>query len=183
MVHHLKEALRRRMLAERDSLGRAELGAMSEAIAEKLFSRPRFAEAGVVAFYLPKGSETDTSGMIRSALKLGKEVLVPVTSGEISFVRFTSFADLAPGRFGIPEPRTRNPEPPREPDLVVVPGIAFGLCMHRLGYGRGYYDRYLARSPAYRVGVCYDFQVVERLPRHDDDQRMDEIITEKRIIQ
>ncbi|MEW6722772.1 MAG: 5-formyltetrahydrofolate cyclo-ligase, partial [Candidatus Micrarchaeota archaeon] len=61
-------------------------------------------------------------------------------------------------------------------------GVAFGLCMHRLGYGKGYYDRFLSRSFAYRIGVCFDFQVEERLPRHDDDERMDEIITEKRII-
>lgn len=182
MVQYLKEALRRQMLAKRDSVPKAELETMSEAMRERLFSRPRFIESRVVAFYLPKGSEAGTSGMIRLALKLGKEVVVPVTGEDISFVRFTSFDDLAPGRFGIPEPRTRNPKPPREPDLVVVPGIAFGLCMHRLGYGKGYYDRYLAKSFAYRIGICYDFQVVERLPKHEDDQRMDEIITEKRVI-
>jgi 5-formyltetrahydrofolate cyclo-ligase len=60
--------------------------------------------------------------------------------------------------------------------------VSFGLCMHRLGYGKGYYDRYLAQSPAYRIGICFDFQIVERLPVHDDDERMDEIVTEKRVI-
>jgi 5-formyltetrahydrofolate cyclo-ligase len=65
---------------------------------------------------------------------------------------------------------------------VVVPGVSFGLCMHRLGYGKGYYDRFLSSSPAYRIGVCFDFQVVDRLPSHEDDERMDEIVTDKRII-
>ncbi len=99
----------------------------------------------------------------------------------MTFHTFESMDGLVKGKFGIHEPKARSPEP-AVPDLIIVPGVAFGLCMHRLGYGKGYYDGYLAHSFAYRIGVCFDFQIVEKLPRHENDQRMDEIITEKRVI-
>ncbi len=181
MVHQLKAALRAKMLSQRDALTQPDIVSLSDAIAERLFSNRRFSEAKTVAFYVQKGSEVNTERMMGSALRLGKAVLVPVTDHEINFVRFRSFTDLRPGKFGIMEPSAREP-PSEGPEVVVVPGVSFGLCMHRLGYGKGYYDRYLARSPAYRIGVCFDFQVVDKLPIHENDQRMDEIITEKRVI-
>ena len=181
MVQHLKAALRIRMLAKRDALSKCEVETLSGAIAGRLFASPRFKEAKTVAFYLPKGNEVDTAKMIECALALEKEVLVPATDHKINFCRFTSFDDLVPGRFGIQEPKSHSP-PSREADIVIIPGVSFGLCMHRLGYGKGYYDRYLANSPAYRIGICYDFQVVEKLPTHENDERMDEIITDKRVI-
>ncbi len=181
MVQHLKAALRKDMLGKRDALSPAELSSFSSMIEESLFSRPRFAEAGTVAFYIPKGNEVDTRGMIRRALAGGKEVLVPVTDHHITLFRFQSFDSLVAGKYGILEPRGRI-MPSKEPDVIVVPGVSFGLCMHRLGYGKGYYDRFLSGSPAYRIGLCFDFQVIEKLPSHEDDERMDEILTEKRII-
>jgi 5-formyltetrahydrofolate cyclo-ligase len=181
MVAHLKEALRRKILSRRDALARDDVVSLSAAIMHSLFVRQRFAEARTVAFYVPKGNEVDTTNMMKAALAAGKEVLVPVTDHEIRFCRFSSFEDLTPGRFGIHVPKVCG-RPSREPDVVVVPGVSFGLCMHRLGYGKGYYDRYLSRSPAYRIGICFDFQVVEKLPVHEDDERMDEIVTEKRVI-
>ncbi len=181
MVQHLKEKIRREMISLRDSLPRPLSAGLSDVIAETLFTRPRFAEAGSVAFYLHKGSEVDTTSMIARALAEGKEVLVPVTDHRITLFRFGSFEGCVSGKYGIREPKERVP-PSREPDVIVVPGVSFGLCMHRLGYGKGYYDRFLSSCPAYRIGVCFDFQVVERLPTHEDDERMDEIITEKRVI-
>ncbi|MEW6035238.1 MAG: 5-formyltetrahydrofolate cyclo-ligase [Candidatus Micrarchaeota archaeon] len=179
MVQHLKAALRTDMLRKRDSLPAGDVRRMSDAIMVELFSRERFREASIIGFYIPKGNEVDTRPMIERTLAMGKTVAVPYTDHKITFCRFTSFESLKAGKYGILEPDSREP---LEPELIVVPGVAFGLCMHRLGYGKGYYDRYLASSFAYRVGVCYDLQVVEKLPSHEDDQRMDEIITEKRII-
>ncbi len=181
MVQHLKQALREKMLKARDSLGGAEAARLSKAIADKLTVHPRFKEAKTIGFYIQKGKEVDTSGMIDAAVRAGKTVAAPVTDHKITLFPFKSPSDLAPGKFGIPEPRTKDSKP-AEPDLIVVPGVAFGLCMHRLGYGKGYYDSYLAHSFAYRIGICFDFQVVDKLPSHENDQRMDEIITEKRVI-
>jgi 5-formyltetrahydrofolate cyclo-ligase len=181
MVQEAKRLRRKEILKKRGSLSEEEHTSRSKAILETLFSRPRLKEAKTIAFYLHKGSEVRTSEMIEKALSLGKEVVVPVTDHEIMFFRFSSFEDLQKGKYGILEPKSRTP-PNRPPEVIIIPGIAFGLCMHRIGYGKGYYDKYLGTSFAYRVGICYDFQVMEKLPTHPNDQRMDEIITEKRII-
>ena len=181
MVKHLKDQLRKEMLAKRDALTPEQVKLFSEGIMKSLFSRPRFLEAKTIGLYLPKGNEVDTKEMIISALRMNKEVVVPVTNKKIEFFHFSSFDDLEKGKYGILEPKHRI-KPCNEPDLVIVPGVSFGLCMHRLGYGKGYYDEYLSRSFAHRMGVCFDFQLVEKLPNHENDQRMDEIITEKRVI-
>ncbi len=181
MVAHMKNALRKEMLAQRDSLTNHNVLSLSKLIMDKLFSSPNFQKAKTVAFYLAKGSEVSTSNMIESALLFGKHVVVPVTKDKIEFVHFTSFEDLRRGRFGVPEPSTLKPHS-EEPDFIIVPGIAFDLHLHRLGYGKGYYDHYLATSNAYKIGVCYDFQIVPALPKHEADIPMDEVITEKRII-
>ncbi|MDD5172030.1 MAG: 5-formyltetrahydrofolate cyclo-ligase [Candidatus ainarchaeum sp.] len=181
MVQHLKEALRREMLKKRDSLSKEAAATLADEVAGALFKTERFTEAKRIAFYITKGSEVDTRMMIFRAMQAGKEVLIPVTDHKITFYRFSSFSDLKPGKYGILEPQTRE-IPGGEPDIVIVPGVVFGLCMHRLGYGKGYYDKYLSSSPAYRMGICYDFQVVDKLPVHENDERMDEIITDKRVI-
>ncbi|MBU0532839.1 5-formyltetrahydrofolate cyclo-ligase [Candidatus Micrarchaeota archaeon] len=181
MVSKAKGELRKKLLSKRNSLTEKQHSSMGEAIKQKLFSCPRFQKAKTVAFYLHKGSEVNTKNMISEALLLGKEVIVPVTNDKITFYRFTSFEDLQEGKYGILEPKTKV-QPSKSPDVIIIPGISFGLCMHRIGYGKGHYDNYLGKSFAYRIGICYDFQVIESLPRHENDQRMDEIITEKRII-
>ncbi|HID73193.1 TPA: 5-formyltetrahydrofolate cyclo-ligase [Candidatus Micrarchaeota archaeon] len=180
MVSDQKTALRKDMLSQRNSLSPEMIAEHSKSIAEKLFDEEHFKNANTIAFYLPKGSEVDTTFMIE-ALEGDREILVPVTTDELEMVKFTSFENLGPGKFGVLEPREKIPSSSFS-DVVVVPGVAFGLCMHRLGYGLGYYDRFLSRSPAFRIGICYDFQVAEKLPTHENDQRMDMIITEKRVI-
>lgn len=179
MVQHLKAALRTELLAKRDSLPAEQIMGFSAMIAKRVLAHPRFKEAKRIGIYIRKGSEVDTSMILDAAIKAGKEVSAPATGHEISFFSFTSKSELRAGKYGIMEPPKNNLA---EPELIIVPGVAFGLCMHRLGYGKGYYDKYLAKSFAYRIGVCFDFQVVEKLPRHEDDMRMDEIITEKRAI-
>ena len=182
MVAHLKEILRKEMLSKRNSLTKTNIQSASESILSRLFARPKFKEAKYIAFYLPRGNEVDTKKMIEESLKQGKTILVPSTDEKkITFHKFSSFDDLEAGKFNILEPKSKI-NPLSEPELIVIPGVAFGLCMHRLGYGKGYYDNYLASSFAYRIGIGYDFQIVEKLPSHENDQRMDEIITEKRII-
>ena len=183
MVQHEKAILRKEMLDRRNSMN-AELHAeRSATVMETLFSEQHFQNAKCVAFYMSIGSEVETKKMIGRADGEGKEVLLPVvmTDHHLELHRFESFERMKTGRFAIPEPTSRT-KPHMEPDVIILPGVAFGLCMHRLGYGKGYYDRLLARLPSYRIGICFDFQVVEKLPRHEDDQRMNMIITEKRTI-
>lgn len=176
----MKESIRKEMIAKRDSIAPEQRAAASEKISSMLAARPAFLQSKVIAFYLSKGSEVDLRTAIEIALAQGKTVLVPVTNDHIEMVVFKGFENLRQGRFGILEPNEKIAGP--EPDVVVVPGVAFGLCMHRIGYGKGYYDRYLKGRKAYRIGVCYDAQLIERLPAHPFDEQMDEIITEKRVV-
>ena len=181
MVAEAKKVLRQNILKIRDSLSPEDALSRSRKIEERLFEDIHFMDAETVAFYLPKGNEVQTKGMIERALNDGKEVLVPVTNHEVRMCRFTSFNDLIPGKFGVPEPKERVPKD-HAAEVVLVPGIVFGLCMHRIGYGKGYYDKYFKNSKAYRIGICYDFQVAEKLPRHEHDIPMNLIITDKRLI-
>ncbi len=183
MVSSAKDLIRKKMLAKRDMLTTTEVRKLSESIMQKLLNHERFAEAKCIALYVEKGNEVSTMFLRQALVKLnGKEIALPVTDGHhLAFYHFEKSTGLKPGNFGILEPAAKAPLV-HEPSIIIVPGVAFGLCMHRLGYGKGYYDRYLAESAAYRIGVCYDFQVVERLPSHENDQRMDEILTDKRII-
>lgn len=176
-----KDKLRAEMSKSRDLLATKKRDELNQKIFESLLSRPKFIESKIVAFYLTKGSEVETRQMILKSKEMGKEVLVPSTNNEIQFHKFSSFDELETGKYGILEPKNKK-EASDFPEVIIVPGLVFGLCMHRIGYGKGYYDRYLATSAAYRIGVCYDFQVIEKLPSHADDQRMDEIITDKRVI-
>ena len=183
MVQHQKAIVRMEMLAKRNTLSVAEKAERSAKIMDSLFQERHFRNAKCVAFYMSIGSEVDTKPMIERAIAEGKEVLLPVvkTDHHIELYRFESFDKMKKGRFTIPEPEGELP-PTTHPGVVVLPGVSFGLCMHRLGYGKGYYDRLVAHLPSYRIGICFDLQVVEKLPRHDNDQRMDMIITEKRTL-
>jgi len=181
MVAEAKKILRSNILKIRDSLSPEEISRRSRLIEERLFADEFFKDAGTVAFYIPKGNEVDTKNIIERALKEGKEVLVPVTNTKVLMCKFSSFDDLIPGKFGVPEPKHHEPKD-HSAEVVLVPGVVFGKCMHRIGYGKGYYDKYFKSSKAYRIGICYDFQVMDKLPKHEHDIAMNRIITDKRLI-
>ncbi|MGV8176693.1 MAG: 5-formyltetrahydrofolate cyclo-ligase [Candidatus Bilamarchaeaceae archaeon] len=181
MVAEAKERLRKEMLAKRNALQAYEMKAASAEVEHKLFETAEFQSAKTVAFYLAKDSELSTFRMLDRAAQLGKKVLVPVTDTHIRLVEYTGFNDLERGKFNVPEPKTKIPFTV-VPDLIIIPGVAFDLDCHRLGYGKGYYDVFLKGKTVHKIGICYDFQIVEKLPRHDHDVRLDSIITDKRII-
>ncbi len=176
----MKAAIRNRILARRDALSGKERVELSEMICQNVIRLPEVVRAKTIAAYIAKGSEADARKIIEHCIAEGKTILVPSTNDHIEMVRFLGFDKLAPAKFGILEPNEKIPGP--EPEVVLVPGIAFGLCMHRIGYGKGYYDAYLKKTKAHRIGLCYDFQLFDRLPSHELDERMDKIVTEKRII-
>lgn len=176
-----KEELRKRMLQLRNSLSTEEIKEKGGIIKSRLFSLPEYKNRTAIAFYLSISGEVDTRSMIAESIKNGKKILVPVTNDEIEFVRFTSFDDLRPAKFNVPEPQKKI-SADVFPDIVITPGVAFDIHLHRLGYGKGYYDRLFNNIKCIKVGLCYDFQIVDKIPKDIHDKKLDIIITEKRVI-
>lgn len=174
-----KKALRARYRALRDAIPEADRTRRSGVLMNLLLTIERLEHAGSVFVYVSAGSEVVTHGLINTLLDQGKQVAVPRVmqeAGEMRAVMIRSLSDLAPGRFGILEPTTQAFFE-GSPDLGVAPGLAFTRGGLRLGQGGGYYDRYLAQHPAtYKVGVCFNEQVIDNLPTDEHDVGMDEVI-------
>ncbi|OGS18134.1 MAG: 5-formyltetrahydrofolate cyclo-ligase [Elusimicrobia bacterium RIFOXYA2_FULL_50_26] len=158
-------------------------------IARLVQGLPVYLNAKTVMFYVTHDAEVETGQLMKHAMLDGKNVALPVTdkdSCSLSAARIRSLTgSLAKGAYGILEPRKECSIPVRasEIDLVIVPGIAFDGRGVRLGFGKGYYDRWLSRIPLRkRVALAYSFQVVPRLPKSAHDVPVGTIVTESEII-
>ena len=161
----------------------------SREIAKRLLASPEFRSAQMIHFYLAAAEEVQTEEMIREALRIKKRVVVPVVRPEINSLTLSELdafepSRLQPGPYGISEPRPlyQKKVDPKEIDLWVIPGVAFDSAGNRLGFGGGYYDRLLSGMRGKKIGVAFEFQVVERLPIEPTDHPVDQIITEARSI-
>jgi 5-formyltetrahydrofolate cyclo-ligase len=139
--------------------------------------------AAVVMLYYSINREVETVSMITELLARGQRVALPVCTAGCNLVakEIQHLAEVGPtGKFGLSEPLPQTPEVvPDQIELVVVPGVAFDQSGNRLGHGNGYYDRYLNRAGlrTVKLGLAYDFQVVEQLPVDDLDVKMDALLT------
>lgn len=186
-----KRELRRLVIARRDAMPHAERQALSEAICGRVAASPEFAGASSVLLFASFGSEVNTTGLLRAALRDGKRLALPrvhpVTS-ELELREVTSIEDdLAPGRWDIPEPiPARCPQVDlADTGFVLVPGVAFDRSLRRLGYGGGYYDRILRRLPSGvpAVAICFAAQLVPAVPADDRDVRVPILMTENERIE
>ena len=134
--------------------------------------------------YVSDGIETDTRRLIRQALADGKQVFTPrcfKAEDRMTFHRITSFDDLEEGRFGLLEPKAHCEQYlPVKNALCVTPALAYDLSGHRLGFGRGFYDRFLSDFEGFKLGICYDSFIIENVFRESFDIPVDMIITDKR---
>ncbi len=185
-----KKALREEILARRDALPPRERARLSMAVWLLLSEMEAFAKAGRILFYASFRSEVETYDMMLSCLRMGKQVALPRAeprSSQLFFYRVENLDELESGAYGIlePSPRPRNLVDASTFDLVVVPGSVFDPRGQRIGYGGGYYDRFLVNEGAglKRAGLAYGFQVVPRIPDQDHDVSVDWIVTDERLIQ
>ena len=186
-----KRALRKRILALRDALSADERQQKSNAIKSLLFSLPEFVAAQRIALFVSFRSEVQTESIIRAALSLSKVIAVPITDfarRQLILSLLMDFdADLAPGTWGIPEPKPGRIRPVAldELDLVITPGAVFDRQGRRLGYGGGFYDGLLKSMPSRKpvVVIAFALQMVDAVPFDPThDQPVDIIITEDEII-
>lgn len=183
-----KSALRKNILKKRDRLSPQEISKKSSAIQKLLFELPDFQDASLIMFYVSFRSEVETTKMIKAALSIGKQIAAPAVDPiqkELEPFPITDLDALAPGNYGILEPRMRsNPLALETIQLVIVPGCVFDLRGFRLGYGVGYYDRLLQHIPStVAIGLAYELQLVQEVPCVEPhDQPVDKIVTEKSVI-
>jgi 5-formyltetrahydrofolate cyclo-ligase len=184
-----KEGLRRRMSAIRDGLTEEEKQTLDERIRRLFTEWDLYREASALFCYVSFRSEIDTAPLIDGALREGKVVAVPRVDGATrrmgAYVISSRERDLEPGHYGILEPVSSCRELSHgELDLILVPGLAFTRSGHRLGYGGGYYDRFLqhveGKTPS--CSLAYERLVLDRLPLKNYDIPVDYVITESGII-
>lgn len=184
-----KQGLRAVALRKRRSIDREELAALSSRVKANLLSLKEYKDATLVISYCAKDDEVQTRPIIERALADGKRVAVIVTdvaSKTLSFSEVKSFEDdLAPGAFGILEPKPGRIRPASiaQADVVLVPLVAWDEKGHRLGYGAGYFDRALAGAKRItKVGLALESQRLARIPESGHDVSLDVIVTEKRVV-
>lgn len=186
----MKGNLRRVMRETRDRLDPRFRAAASADIASRLAGLPEFARSATVLSYVSFRSEVETAAINRIVLAAGKRLGVPRVIPETREIEprlvTDPVLDVASGYFGIPEPvpdRTR-PLAPADIDLILVPGLAFDRAGNRLGYGRAFYDSFLASLPemAIFIGLCFECQFVERVPVEATDVPVHLVVTESRVV-
>lgn len=179
-----KQQLRQAIRQRKQQYSAEQREAWSKEIEQELLSHPRLQAARVVMLYYALPDEVDTRHLVDTLLKEGKTVILPkcVDKKHIEPRQYTGPDDLAEGIYDLLEPVGKPYRDLDSIELIIVPGMSFDSKGHRLGRGRGYYDRFLVQVPqAYKIGVCFDFQRVEQVPVDDNDRVMDEIISNKTL--
>ena len=186
-VRARKIRVRKGMIAQRRALSAEAVRERSAAIRSRLVGLPEYAEARVVHCYVSaKNNEVDTRRLISDALEEGKRIVVPVTDvrqRRLDHSEIVSLDELEPSVFGLLEPKEacRRLIGIVEMDLVIVPGVAFDPRGHRIGFGGGFYDRFLREVRAPKIALAYSFQVLEAIEVDPHDVKMDQIVTDERI--
>ncbi len=156
-------------------------------MATRFLELPEFKEAATVASYVAKADEVQTSGIVAAALAAGKSVVVPradPATGALRFASIGSISELSPGHFDVLEPRAdASVVPLGAAEVVVIPVVAWDEQGHRLGYGKGYFDRALSADPGpLRVGLALEAQKESGLSQSSEDVPLDVIVTESRVL-
>jgi 5-formyltetrahydrofolate cyclo-ligase len=186
-----KSDLRQRLLEERAALSRDQVDGLSRGVVDNLRTLPLWSRLEEVLIYAPIRNEVNTLPLLDELWERGVRILLPrcrrCAPGEMEWAPATCHMDLRPGSFAIPEPdpQTCPPEDPLRPDCIVLPGVAFDRSGYRLGYGGGFYDRFLGRADLSRtaaIGLAFSFQLIDRLPRDPWDHPVDIVVTDKEIL-
>lgn len=209
----MKKIIRRQILAKRDGLTKDEVREKSKIICDKFLARKEFAEAERIFLFLSFGSEVDTDLIAQQSFQAGKKVYIPWIDKErdlMEAVQIDNLDDLEAGPFGIRQPKASmgeltegdfrgrkilfEPSPVDSVEtvdklLVCVPGLAFDRRGFRVGYGKGYYDRFFARlagagfNEVKKIALGFQLQIIEELPAQEHDVAVDLILTEEESIE
>lgn len=185
-VFQQKKIIRERLRQQRQKLSRTEVAEKSARILANLLPLSEVRSAKTLHCYVAWKNEVDTHELIRTLLNDGHRVMVPIVDVATKRLRHSEvrdFGELRAGTYGILEPAEEFLREVKlsDIDLIIVPGLAFDLSGHRLGYGGGYYDAFLATTNALKLALAYQFQLIDQIPIRKEDQRVDIIVTEERV--
>ena len=177
-----KAALRKHLLEKRDSTSFDLIEIHSQKIISKLMKTKVISEAKSIGCYYSIGSEVQTVGLITHLLEEKKIVSLPrISNGMMIFRKIEDLTKLEKGEFDIPEPKD-NAQVEEKHDVILVPCVGLDNEGNRIGYGAGFYDKYLEKKNLIKIGLSYSKQIVKTIPISDEDVKMDWIITEKDVI-
>ena len=173
-----KQELRSAIRAKKRAMPLTQIEQKSAALAEQLFATEQYRQAKAIYGYLPYNQEVRTVPILEQALRDGKRVAVPKVYGdEMRFIYMEDLSLVEKSGFGIPEPVADGPVALEENALILMPGLAFDPMGNRMGYGGGYYDKYLQAQPNHpTVALCYDFQMLQRLDTEEHDIPVDLVL-------
>lgn len=173
-----KQELRRAIRERKRAMTEEEIVERSNALAEKFYNTPAYQAASTIYGYLPYNQEVRTVPMLQRALDEGKRVAVPKVYGEeMRFIYLEDLTQVSKGYAGIPEPIADAPVADDKRALVLMPGLAFDPQGHRIGYGGGFYDRFLAQEPHHpTLALCYEFQMQAHLDTEEFDIPVDTVL-------
>jgi 5-formyltetrahydrofolate cyclo-ligase len=180
-----KQEIRKRVESRVSRLSDETKQRASCQIKERLLTLPEIASSKTIGLFVSFQNEVDTKELINTfLLNTTKTIVLPyIENTGLVFRRIISYSDLKIGHFGICEPNTSCPLiSVNTIDILVVPGLAFGLHGERLGRGKGYYDKVLMNFSGVSIGICFDTQFEKRIPMESSDKYLPIIVSEKRII-
>lgn len=175
-----KQEIREQMLKIRRGMEAEEWQAATDAIAGKVIESDSFREATDFYCYMDFDREAGTDRIMDEAWRLGKDIWLPkVSGGEMEFFLVKPFQKFVKGSFGILEPSGASEMAKGTDGLAIVPGVAFDREKNRIGYGKGFYDRYLRKHPhLVKMGIAFDVQLVDKIPKEETDCGLDFVVTE-----
>ncbi len=187
----LKKEFRKKVIQIRKQQDASMVEEKSKAIFKNLMTIKEINEANIVMAYLDFNNEAKTDQIIHHLISLGKKVVIPITVLETRDLIPSEIRNIEKevkiGTYGIREPKEEfiRPVDKKEIDLVIVPAVAYDTQGYRLGYGGGFYDRFLEklRKDVKTIGIAFELQVFDSVPKEKHDAKLNYIITEKRIIQ
>lgn len=186
----MKKDFRKKVIEYRNNKDTDFISTNSQKITEKLLSMNCIKDANTIMLYLDFNNEVSTDSLIKKLLNLGKIVSSPITLKEERKLIPSQITDLKNGiQYGAYN--IREPKPECSPainikdlDVVIVPAVAYDKNCYRLGYGGGFYDRFLEnlRKDAVTIGIAFDLQIFDEVPKEPHDAQLDYIVTESRIL-
>jgi len=186
----LKKEFRKKVISERKKQNPDIINSNSQLIFQNLFKLDEIKKAKTVMAYLDFNNEVKTDSIINYLLSKKQKAVVPISIVEERKLFLSEIKDIETevsiGTYGIREPKSEfiRPINSQDIDIVIVPAVAYDTNGYRLGYGGGYYDRFLdsLRDDCITIGIAFEIQIFDEVPKEDHDAQLDYIITEKRII-